>query len=63
MLFSRGKNHKGNVRGGNFNKEWENIKTGIFRDISQNVNISSHLSGNHLQRNTLLGFYHKGKHV
>jgi len=30
-VFSRGKNHKGNVRGGIFKKEWEKyIKTGIF---------------------------------
>jgi hypothetical protein len=51
MLLSRGKNHKGNVRGGIFNKEWE-IKTGIFRENSQNVtHIISSFLRNHLQRN------------
>ena len=59
MLFSRGKNHEGNVRGGTFflNREWKICKNREFsRDNSQNVKhiISSTSSGNHLQRNIFI---------
>jgi len=58
MLFSRGKNHEGNVRGGTFlignGKICKNRE--FSRDNSQNVKhiISSTSSGNHLQRNVFI---------
>ena len=47
MMFSRGKNHEGNVRGGTFNKEREIYKNrefkGLIHKISNMFLISYHL--------------------